>query len=103
MTAEVDVADQVLVEVELADVDAVEVEIGSTTVIYASGGQPFRFVHTQAVAATVWTITHNLNGYPNVTTIDPGGGVIVGTVDYVTVNQLTVTHGSPYAGTAYLS
>lgn len=64
---------------------------------------PFAYTHDQPTPATVWTIDHNLNGYPNVTAVDTGGARIVGTVDYVTANRVTITHATPYAGAAYLS
>ena len=61
------------------------------------------FVHTQAVAAAVWTITHNLNRHPSVTVIDSAGDLVFGDVHYVNTNQITVTHGGATGGVAYLN
>ena len=61
-------------------------------------------VHTQAVADTLWTITHNLGFFPNVTVIeDSTGDVVIGAVAYVSNNEITITFSAALSGTAYLS
>lgn len=61
------------------------------------------YVWTQAVAANVWTIKHNLDYVPNVFAEDAGGADIVGVVGIVNNNEITITFNSPVAGKAYLS
>jgi hypothetical protein len=61
-----------------------------------------RYEHPQATPATVWSITHNLNGHPSVTVVDTGGDTVLGDVKYTSLNTLTVTFLVPVAGYAYL-
>jgi hypothetical protein len=62
-----------------------------------------KFVFTQASASSTWTVTHNLRFYPNVTVVDSGENLVVGDVQYVSINSLTLSFTSPFAGKAYLS
>lgn len=62
-----------------------------------------KYVHTQASAATTWTISHNMQFYPNVTVVDSGENYVVGDVQYVNSNSLIVTFTHSFAGKAYLS
>lgn len=63
------------------------------------------YVHTQGVSSSVWNITHNLNFYPNVTTMDSSypPAICEGEIEYVNRNTITVTFTSAFSGTAYLS
>lgn len=61
------------------------------------------FVHDQMSPSTVWTITHNLGFFPNVTAFDSAGTEIVGQVTYNTQDSITITFSSSNAGKAYLS
>lgn len=66
-------------------------------------GGSFSYVHDQTSPSSTWVIVHNLNGYPNITTVDSGGNELHGGVDYDSLNQITVTFSSPQTGKAYLS
>lgn len=66
-------------------------------------GPTFAYVHDQAVPAAVWTINHNLNGFPNVTVIDSAGTQVEGDVAYVSANQIVATFAAAFSGKAYLS
>lgn len=59
------------------------------------------FNFNQAAPATVWTITHNLNKNCSVTIRDTNGVSISGLVNYVSLNQVTVTFSAAIAGDAY--
>lgn len=61
------------------------------------------FTFTQSVAAETWSITHNLGKYPSVTVVDSGGNVVIGDVEYTSVNALTCTFSAPFSGKAYLN
>jgi hypothetical protein len=61
------------------------------------------FAHTQGVSSNSWTITHNLDFYPNVTVIDSAGTVVEGEIFYTSRNILTVTFSGAFSGKAYLS
>ncbi len=60
------------------------------------------FLHTQTVAAAVWTIPHGLNTIPDVLVVDTLGQQLHADVSYPDNDTAVVTHGQPYAGTAYL-
>lgn len=59
------------------------------------------YIHNQNSAAETWTVTHNLNKYPAVSVVDSAGSVVVGNVDYINMNSLTLTFTSAFSGKAY--
>ena len=61
------------------------------------------FIYVQDVASTVWTITHNLGRYPQVTVVDSAGSVVVGDLTYLDTNVVRATFGGAFAGRAYLT
>ena len=61
------------------------------------------YTHNQSTASATWTITHNLNFRPAVSVVDSGGNHVIGDVNYVSVNVLTVSFSAPFGGSAYLS
>ena len=66
------------------------------------------FTHNQNTTSNTWTITHNLNRFPSVTVVDSTNTIVIGTVVYNSVNQLTITFfqaGSAlaFSGKAYLN
>ena len=62
-----------------------------------------RYVHTQAVAASVWTVNHALDKYPSVTVIDSAGSVVHGDITYTNSNNLTLTFSAAFSGVAYIN
>lgn len=58
------------------------------------------FVYTQAVAATVWTIAHNLGVRPTVVCTTVGGLVLLGDVLHLSANTCTITFNTSIAGFA---
>lgn len=65
-------------------------------------GLGVNYVHTQAIAATVWTINHNLGYRPSVELLDSGSQEIDAEVSHPTVNQTVVTLTPASAGLARL-
>jgi hypothetical protein len=61
------------------------------------------YAHTQSVSSATWTITHNLGYRPAVSVVDSGGNHVVGDVNYISTNSLTISFSSPFGGSAYLS
>ena len=66
------------------------------------------YTHNQSSVSNTWTITHKLNRFPSVTVVDSTNTVVIGTVVYNSVNQLTITFfqaGSAlaFSGKAYLN
>lgn len=64
---------------------------------------PATFVWVQETPAQVWEIPHNLGRFPSVTATDQSGEVLAADVEYIDENNLTITFGYFYAGTAYLN
>lgn len=67
------------------------------------GSGTFSYVHDQLVPANPWTITHNLNGYPNITVVDSSQREVEGDVTYIDLNTIQVSFAGAFAGKAYLS
>jgi Collagen triple helix repeat (20 copies) len=61
------------------------------------------FIFTQGSPSASWVILHNLNRHPSVTVVDSGDSIIIPTVHYDSMNQITVTFGSATSGKAYLN
>lgn len=61
------------------------------------------YTHTQLTASNSWTIQHNLNKYPQVTVVDSAGSVVVGDIDYISVNEVVVSFQAAFSGQAYLN
>jgi hypothetical protein len=61
------------------------------------------YVHTQGTPAEVWTVTHNLGKNPSVTVVDSAGTVVIGQVDYNSINQITLTFKASFSGKAYFN
>lgn len=63
---------------------------------------PSTFRHVQAAPLDVWTITHGLKSQPGVSALDASNQILVGDVQYVDDDTLTITFGVPVSGIAYL-
>ena len=61
------------------------------------------YVHEQAVASSVWTITHNLGKNPSIEVVDSSGKVVTGKYTYVDINTITAEFNSAFKGKAYLN
>jgi len=60
------------------------------------------YVYTQNAPANVWTITHNLNGYPTAVVLDTAGSQCEGTISYTNANTMVITFTAAFSGTAYI-
>ena len=60
------------------------------------------FKWKQPVRLRTWTIPHNLNKNPVVTTVDANGHLIIGTVTYLDLNNVQVVFSTGQTGTAFL-
>ena len=67
-----------------------------------SGSTAIFYTHTQGASASVWTINHNLNGYPTAVVFDSANTQVEGTFSYPSVNQMLITFTSAFSGTAYI-
>lgn len=61
----------------------------------------FEFI--QYTPSQTWTIEHNLNKHPSVTTIESSNVEVKGRVVYDSPNQITVTFNVAFSGKAYLN
>lgn len=68
----------------------------------APGSTGVFYVHTQAVAANVWTINHNLNAEPTAVVLDSAGTQCEGTFSYPSKNTMVITFTAAFTGTAYI-
>lgn len=63
-----------------------------------------KFFHwPQAIAASVWTITHNLGKIPSIFITDTIGETMMGERSDPTANQTVITFSAAVAGDAYLN
>jgi hypothetical protein len=67
----------------------------------SGGGASFDY--TQAVAASTWTIPHNLGFFPVVDVRTVGGLLVLADVQHLSVNVAVVTLLAPMTGTARLT
>jgi hypothetical protein len=61
------------------------------------------FVYTQAGAQSVWVVNHNLNKYCSVSVVDTAGTTIYGSIEYDSLNQVTLTFSAPFSGQAFFN
>lgn len=61
------------------------------------------YTHIQGIPESIWTITHNLNKRPSVSIVTSFGAAVVGEVNYIDNNNLTITFADPFSGKAYLN
>jgi len=102
-----------VVEIPLAAVELLEIpEQGPAGPPGATGapgpqGDPglsgANYVHTQAVPAADWTVTHNLARFPSVTVIDSAGSTVIGDVEYLSNNAVAIHFTAAFGGSAYLN
>ncbi len=61
------------------------------------------FTFTQSAASSTWSVTHNLDKFPSVSVVDSGNTAVVGSVEYINKNELTITFSAPFSGYAYMN
>jgi hypothetical protein len=61
------------------------------------------YIHYQSSPEATWIITHNLVKYPSVTIVDSANSIVIGNIQYNSLNQLTVSFSGAFAGRAYLN
>lgn len=57
----------------------------------------------QNVASALWVIPHGLGKFPSVTVFDSANTQVEGDVQHISNNELTITFGAAFSGTAYLN
>jgi len=61
------------------------------------------YVHDQQVAASTWTINHNLGKFASVNIVDTVGDEVLADVTYNSINQLTINFSAAISGKAYIN
>lgn len=61
------------------------------------------YIFQQSVPSATWDIVHNLGKFPSVSVVDSAGSIVVGSVTYVSNNELTINFSAGFSGTAYLN
>ena len=61
------------------------------------------FEYIQLSASNTWEIVHNLNKYVSVTVVDSGNSVVVGDIEYNTLDKITIRFQASFSGRAYLN
>ena len=94
---------QKIVVLTTASADLYIIQPDKTLKYIGSGGDDKSFEFTQATAANVWNIKHNMNKYPSVSIVDSGGNIIYGDVEYIDLNNCVCHFSAPFSGKAYLN
>lgn len=61
------------------------------------------YIHDQLLPSNTWTVIHNLGKYPAVTVTDSSGNTVVGDIKYESLNKVTISFTSAFAGKAFLN
>jgi len=61
------------------------------------------FVYTQAAPASTWVVTHNLNKYTAVSVVDSNDIEVYCSVDYDSLNTVTLNFSAPFSGKAFFN
>lgn len=67
------------------------------------GGSDKTFTFTQSVPSATWQIRHNLNKYPSVTIVDSGSNMVIGDIEYINENNLSISFSAIFSGKAYIN
>lgn len=78
-----------------------KIAIGGSGGSSGSGDKTFTF--TQGSPSATWVVTHNLNKYPSVTVVDSAQTEVIGSVDYDSLNEVTITFAAAFSGYAYFN
>lgn len=83
----------------IGQINAADVGTGGVT----PAGNGLEYTHTQNVAASTWTIDHNLDAYPSITVVDSSGDKVHADIRYNSNTRISVFHSTPLEGIVYLS
>ena len=61
------------------------------------------FTFVQAIPANPWAVNHALGYYPNVTVVDSSERIVIGDIQYIDINNLTILLCGAFCGKAHLS
>lgn len=90
-------------KVVVRDTNVQIITIGTQGPPGSGGGSSFYYRHDQGVAASLWTVNHNLGLNPNVQVFSVGGMEMWAEVLHTSVNQTLITFDSNVSGFAIFS
>ncbi len=61
------------------------------------------YVHNQIATSNVWTITHSLGFFPNVSVYNSADTMVEGEIVHNDINSLTINFSAAFSGKAHLS
>jgi hypothetical protein len=61
------------------------------------------FAYDQGVPSSIWTINHGLGKYASIVVTDTAGSIVMGDVQYIDLNNITITFNASFSGSAYLN
>jgi len=61
------------------------------------------YVHNQMSASSTWSVQHNLNKFASVSVVDSGNNIVIGDVEHIDENNLTITFNASFSGKAYIN
>lgn len=73
------------------------------TLIADSSSLDKNYVHVQSSASNQWSVTHNLNKYPSVAIVDSGNNLVVGEVEYISLDVVVLRFNASFSGKAYFN
>jgi hypothetical protein len=64
------------------------------------GGGATTYIHDQVLLSAMWLVVHDLGKHPAVSVEDGGGSTIIGSIQYLDNNRLTITFRNAITGRA---
>jgi len=61
------------------------------------------YVHPQDQASATWTVQHDLNKFPSVTTVNTNNIEMYGEVVFNDLNNLTINFSAAFSGQAFIN
>tara|TARA_B100000809_G_C15054826_1_gene500279 strand:- start:495 stop:1190 length:696 start_codon:yes stop_codon:yes gene_type:complete len=97
--------------IELLDTPETYGTVGQTAVVNSAGtglewvthAEDKHFTFDQGMPSAVWSIPHMLGKYVSVVAIDSAGSVVVGQIDYIDLNNITITFNASFSGSAFIN
>tara|TARA_R110001606_G_scaffold384658_1_gene547696 strand:+ start:20419 stop:21558 length:1140 start_codon:yes stop_codon:yes gene_type:complete len=75
----------------------------STEVEFKTIIEDLHYIHDQGMPNVVWAVNHNLNKYPSAAAVDTANTVVMGQIEYIDLNNLTITFNASFSGEAYIN
>ena len=71
--------------------------------IFLKGSKDKHYRHVQNASSNIWVINHNLQKFPAVVVKDSAGTIVIGDINYIDENNVTLTFSGAFSGEAFLN